>query len=218
MTNRTVQFLGQGFGDTPVSLTVTANNETVFDGVVSTLAEPLPEAAWPEDDSVSLFVLQIPVDFSGSFPMTIKVKSGWGIKFVTATANYVPVPNPVYTPEQFAIVTSPDGGQQALDIVVSLATPPFTQEEIDVLANPDTPEPEYRALLSAHGVSIYVSGGDDFYDDMFWPGDSRTDVTLDGNPVEPPDPRPDGLDGDWTWTVPVDSTLTFNFHLDAGLE
>lgn len=217
MINRTVKFYGQGFGTSPVDVTVTANGETVYTGPVPTLDQPIPQTPYNQDDCVSLFTTQIPVDFSGSIPMTIRVNSGYGIKFVTATANYVPVPNPVYTPEQFAIVTSPDGGEEALNIVTSLATPPFTEEEIAVLSNPSTPESEYRALLAEHGVSIYVSGGVDYYDDMFWAGDSRTDVTLDGNPEFAPDPRPDGLDGDWTWDIPVDSTLGFNFHIDAGL-
>lgn len=218
MTNRTVKFLGQAYGTSPVDITVTVNGETVYTGPVPTLNQPM--SVWPlnNDECVTLFTTQNPVDFAGTIPMTVRVNSGYGIKFVIALANYVPVPNPVYTPEQFAIVTSPDGGQQTLDIFTALATPPFTSAEIAELADPTLPDAQYRALLSAHGLSIYVSGGVDYYDDMFWPGDSRTNVTMNGIALTPPNPRPPGQDGDWTWNVPVDSILGFDFLIDPGLE
>ena len=216
MTNRTIQFYGQGFGITAVEISVTVNGSQVFDGPVSTLDQPMPSIPqWPLDQSEILFSIEVPVEFQGTVPMEIAVNSGSGILFMTELANYVPVPNPIYTPEQFAIITSPNSGQQGLDIIVSLANPPFTQEEIDILINPDSPEAEQRALLAAHNVSIYVSSGDQEFGDNFWPGDSRTNVSLNGIPLVAD--RLSGFIGDWTWPVPVSSTLAFTLNINAGI-
>jgi hypothetical protein len=216
MTNRTIQFYGQGFGTTAVGISVTANGSQTFNGPVPTLDQPMPSIPrWPLDQSEILFSIEVPVEFQGTVPMEITVNSGSGILFQNVLANYVPIPNPVYTPEQFAIITSPGSGQEGLDIIISLANPPFTQEEIDILANPDTSEAEYRALLATHNVSIYVSGGDQEFNDSFWPGDSRTNVTINGNSGSA-DRLPGEL-GDWTWPVTVDSTMVFTLNINAGL-
>ena len=215
MTNRTIQFTGQGFGTSPVTVSVTANGASVYSGTVPAVDQPLPSSWYNPAQYVILFNMSLPVDFAGNFPMTVTVTSGTGILLATVLANYVPVPNPVYTPEQFAIVTSPDSGQEGLDIIASLANPLFTQEEIDILANPDTPEAEYRALLATHNVSIYVSSGDQEFGDWIWPGDSRTNVTINGIPGSAD--RLSGESGDWIWPVPVTSTLAFTLNINAGL-
>jgi hypothetical protein len=219
MTNRTLVFLGQGFGSTTVDIAVTANDEVVYTGPVNTLDEPLPQTPYLAEDCATLFTMEIPVDFAGTIPMTMTVNSGYGIKFVVVWADYVIVPNPVYTAEQFAVITGPDwDSQEAQDIITSLANPPFTSEELAVLENPDTPDDQCEALLTAHGVETYVSGGDGVYNGTFWPGDSRTNVTLNGNPCVAPDPRPPGLEGDWTWSVPVDGILSYDLNINAGVE
>jgi len=222
MTNRTLQFYGKGFGNDPVTISATVNGNLVYSGTISTEPQPLPFTwyDWYDPDLyVPLFTTQVPVEFSGNFPVQIAVTSGLGAKISEILANYAYVPNPVFTPEQFAIISGPDwNSPEAQNIIISLANPPFTSEEIAVWTNPDTPEIEINALLTAHGVSEYVSGGSDYYADSFWPGDSRTNVTLNENPVSPPVPRPTGLEGDWTWNVPVDSTLAFDLNINAGLE
>lgn len=219
MTNRTIKFLGQGFGNTTVNIAVTANDQPVYTGPVNTLDEPLPQTPYMPEDCVDLFTMDIPVDFSGSIPMTVTVNSGYGIKYVVIWGDYVIIPNPVYTPEQFAIITGPDwDSPEAQSIITSLANPPFTSEEIAILENPDTPDDQREALLVAHGVELYVSGGEDVFNGSFWPGDSRTNVTLNGNPVAAPNPRPPGLEGDWTWSVPVNSILGYDLNINAGVE
>jgi hypothetical protein len=218
MTNRTMQFYGQGFGNDTVSVTVTASGNQVYTGTIPTEPQPLPIGWYDPSQYVYLFSLQIPVEFSGDFPVQIMVNSGYGMALYTITANYVAVPNPVYTPEQFGIISGPDwNSPEAQNIVVSLADPPFSPEEIIILENPDTPDDELNAMLVAHGVQEYVSGGDTYYDETFWPGDSRTNVTLDGIPVFSPMPRPPGFDGDWTWKIPAESTLGFDLNTNAGI-
>jgi hypothetical protein len=133
MTNRTLVFLGQGFGSTAVDIVATANDEVVYTGPVNTINEPLPQSVYPIQDCATLFTMDVPVDFAGKISMTVTVNSGYGIKFVAIWADYVIVPNPVYTPEQFAIITGPDwDSPEAQDIIISLANPPLTSEELAI--------------------------------------------------------------------------------------
>ena len=218
MTNRTLKFYGQGFGTNPVTITAIIDGNTVYDGPVSTIDEILTSDPYPQDLCSSLFSTQIPVEFSGSFPVTIQVNSGFGIKLVTILENYILIPNPIYTPEQFEIVTNPDSGtEEVLDIFIDLASPAFSPEEIAVLSNPDTPEYEFRLLLTQHNVSVYVSGGEDHYNTSFSSAGDWADPKLDGAPILPPDPVPGGW-GNWTWTVPVGSVLQFVCNIEAGQE
>lgn len=218
MTNRTIQFIGQGFGATTVNISVTANDEVIYSGPVNTLNQPLPRTQWPLDNCVTLFTLDVPVDYAGNLPMTISVNSGYGIKFVEVYANYVLIPNPVYTPEQFATITAPDWDTpEAVNIITSLATPPLTSAEIAVLEDPNSTQSECDAILATHGVGLYVSGGSSVYTDSFFLGDSRSNVSLDGKPCVTPNPRPPGYEGDWTWSVPVDSVLSYDLNINAGI-
>jgi hypothetical protein len=219
MTNRTIKFNGQGFGNVPVTVTVTANGNTVYQGAINTVDQPLPFPRYSQDPLETLFTLQIPLDFVGSFPMAVTCESGYGIVLLDSDANYNSIPNPIYTPEQFAIVTGPNKSTAGLDIFESLANPPLTQQEIDILSNPDSTDAECDAILAQHGLSVWVPTGADSYNGSFYNGDSRTDVFLDGNPKTTPSPRQPGYTGDWTWIIPVDSTLTFVFNVESpGVE
>jgi hypothetical protein len=220
MTNRTIRFTGQGFGNVPVTVTATANGNIVYQGEIHTVDQPLPLPSYYPDPATTLFDLQIPLDFVGSFPMSIACESGYGMFLLDSTANYNPIPNPIYTPEQFAIVSGPTKSTAGVDIFESLANPPLTQQEIDILSNPDTPDDECDAILAQHGLSIWVSGGADNYGVNFFSiGDSRTEVALDGIAMPTPIPRPPGYTGDWTWVTPVNSTLTFVFNVNSpGVE
>lgn len=219
MTNRTVKFHGQGFGNVPVTITVTANGNIVFQGPIPTLDQPLPPPRYHDDAIPSIFEMPIPLDFIGTIPMSVVVESGLGIAFLDALANYNLIPNPIYTPEQFAVITAPEKTTQGLDIFIQLANPALSSAEIAVLDNPDTPDSECNAILANHGLSLYVSGGATQFNADFCNDDSRLYPALDGNPLPTPVPRPSGLLGDWTWIVPVDSTFTYQFSVEfAGVE
>jgi hypothetical protein len=219
MTNRTIKFNGQGFGNVPVTVTVTANGNIVYQGAINTVDQPLPLPSYSPQQFATLFTLQIPLDFVGSFPMAITCESGLGMLLLDSEANYNLIPNPIYTPEQFAVVSGSNKSTAGVDIFESLANPPLSQQDIDVLSNPSSTENECDAILAQHGLSIWVSSGADNYNSDFYNGDSRTTVALDGYPVSPPTPRPSGYSGDWTWITPVDSTLTFVFNVEyPGVE
>jgi len=219
MTNRTIKFNGQGFGNVPVTVTATANGNIVYQGAINTVDQPLPRPNYHPEPVATLFDLQVPLDFVGSFPMSITCESGYGMFLLDSTANYNLIPNPIYTPEQFAIVSVSDKSPEVVDIFESVANPPLTQQEIDILSNPDTPDLECDAILAQHGLTIWVPGGADNYGVDFNHGDARTEVALDGIPRTTPTPRPSDYTGDWTWVTPVNSTLTFVFNVESpGVE
>ena len=212
---------GQGFGPTAVEITVTANGIQVFNGPVPTLDQPLVPLPWPLDQSEILFSKEIPMEFQGTVTTEIIVNSGSGILFEKLSINYVPLPNPVFTSPQFAIVSNPNSSDaQIQDIFVSLANPPFTQEEIDILANPYTSKSRFSELLAAHNVAVFVSSGAEGFEfDSVPKGTSLLEVSdhrLDGNPISSLVCRP-GLDGNWTLPVAVGSTYASTLNIDAGL-
>ena len=219
MTNRTIRFYGQGFGNVPVTITVTANGNIVYQGAINTVDQPLPLPNYHPDPVATLFDLQIPLDFVGSFPMSVTCDTGFGMFLLGIDANYNSFPNPIYTSEQFAIVSAPVKSAAALDIFESLANPPLSQQDIDVLSNPDSTQSECDAVVTSHGLALWLPAGADNYDSSFTAEDARTTVALDGEPRTTPDPRLPGYTGDWTWVIPVDSILTFVFNVEnPGVE
>jgi hypothetical protein len=134
-------------------------------------------------------------------------------------ANYTRIINPIFTPEQWEIITDPSKQDETKEIISSLANPLFSEAEQEVLDNPETPQSEKDAILAAHAVSYTVSTGADGFSDNFWEGDSRTNVTINGEALPyPPVPRPENFQGDWPYPVPNNQTMTFDLNLEAGIE
>jgi len=77
MANKTLQFLGNGYGPTgtAAAVVVTFNGNSVFTGSVPTIynaGEPLKAP----DEMQPLFTVEIPADSFGTFPMTVQVTAG----------------------------------------------------------------------------------------------------------------------------------------------
>ena len=91
MTNRTVQFYGQGYGTVPAEITATLDGIVVYSGTVPTIDQEnynrMPE------DQVLLFTAQVPVDFDGTKPMTISVSNST-VVFAHVLGNYYTKNNP----------------------------------------------------------------------------------------------------------------------------
>ena len=89
--NRTFQFFGNAYGNTPVSLTATVNGTTVFSGEVSTINAIIPVPP-PTLDAPLFSVDNSPLfstDFSGAYPMVITVDAGDGIIVGPVQCNYM---------------------------------------------------------------------------------------------------------------------------------
>ena len=97
--NRTLQFVGYAYGNTPVLLNAHINGTTVFSGEVPTLNEPIP-ATLP-GTQVLFSVVDSPLfstEFSGEYPMTISVANGTGIYVGQINSNYMPIPPAIVPP------------------------------------------------------------------------------------------------------------------------
>ena len=82
-TNRNLQFYGFAYGDTPVTLDVKVNGQTVFSNAVSTIPGAVPsdvnavvcDQVLFELDGTSLF----PITFNGHYTHSVAVSGGDGI-------------------------------------------------------------------------------------------------------------------------------------------
>lgn len=94
MTNRNLQFYGFAYGDTPVTLDVTVNGQTVFSNTVTTTPGTLPiessnsivcDQVLFEINGTSLF----PTEFSGHYPHSVTVTGGSGVFLCDIKSNYM---------------------------------------------------------------------------------------------------------------------------------
>jgi len=213
MSNRTIKFLGYGYGSTTCSATVSYNGATVFSGTIPTLNQAeilrLPAA------QVVIFTFEIPVVASGTFPLIINVTGGNSVFIEQIYSNYMPVPNPVYSASDWAIITnSSSTAEQKLAVFEPLAVPPLSEADIAVLQQ-GTMGPEAQAVLAAHGISYNVSSGADNYKSISIP-QAKSTVVINGSGVAPYDSPA----GEWGWEVPIVSgtgTLACDLIVTAGL-
>lgn len=88
MPNRTVQFYGFAVGTTPTTVTATYNGSQIFSGEITTLVSPIPPADPSDLDTVpTMFSMQIPMDASGTVPMSI-TSQGNPVTICQIFANY----------------------------------------------------------------------------------------------------------------------------------
>jgi hypothetical protein len=215
MANRTFKFYGNGYGSTPANITVAFNGVVIFNGEIPTIDSTTSELK----NSMLLFQGgEVPVDFSGTVPMQITVNSGT-VMFGEIESNYALHLNPVFTEQQFELLTAQSTPTQTrVDICVPLANPPFTQEEIQFISTENSNHDEVDAVLRAHNVSSFVANGPDVFTSEFYFKDSRTNVTIDGQSVSAPDPRPSDQIGNWYWTVSAGTYFSYDLNITAGEE
>lgn len=218
MVTRTIQLLGQGYGPSPAEISVTLNGNTVFSGTVSTVNEPVPPLpSDPLPPVVVLCTFTVDQDFWSydnlEIPMTCQVNNGT-VVFAEIFANYSPQPNPVYTSEQQAVLNNPASTMaQKLPIYEQAATPPFTQEDIDALLDPNTPANVARSILWHHSATSWTTTGPDGFN-YIGNTDARNDVEVNGIPQTPDH---SDLPGTWWWIIPTGSTLSYNLDLSAPI-
>jgi hypothetical protein len=217
MANRTVQIQGQGYGSATCSATVSFNGNVVFSGSIPTINQETIN--YLPDEQVVLLTFEVPVELSGTFPVSITVTGGNAVYVEQVSANYVEVPNPIYTPEQYLTLTdSSTTSSEKIAIYTPLAVPPLSAEDITVLES-GTVE-EKNAVLDAHGLSLLVPGGSTVFGEISQP-QSKTTVYVNGQSEPLPSPLPPESAGEWGYVVPIvdgTGTTTFNLIVDAGVE
>lgn len=216
MTTRTFQFFGTGYGPETVNITATLDGNVVYQGAIPTVPT-FPD--WTVPASLLYTVEGIPFDFTGIKPVTVVVENGNAI-IEEVLSNYNQIQNPIYSNEQFTLVTIVDktDTQKAASIEVfkTLAEPPLSAEEITTLEDPVTTSEQVAAILDMHNLTYIISSGIDGFNVNFYIGDSRSNVAVDGIPQSAPIPRPGGLDGDWAWNVGSGSTLTYDLNIGTN--
>jgi hypothetical protein len=215
MTIRTVKIQGLAYGSVPAEITVTANGNTVFSGAVSTLDQPLPTLPDPSlsASTVTLCTFEIDQTFVGQIPMTCEVTQGTVI-FAQILANYSTILNPVYTPEQLTVIGDPavPTTQEQVAILTTLANPPLSQVDIDMLLDPNLRVEDYDVILAAHNLTLSSSSGADGYAKID-NTDPRSNVQINGV-VQAPDHT--DLPGAWWWPISSGSTLAYNLDVDPA--
>jgi hypothetical protein len=95
--NRTFQFYGIGYGNTPVTVTARVNSTEIFSGEIPTIDQPIDPYPYPTPEIANTTVLfsladsaLLNTDFAGSLPMTVVVTGGTGVIFHYINCNYYP--------------------------------------------------------------------------------------------------------------------------------
>ena len=93
--NRTFQFRGIGYGDSPVTVTAKVNSTQIFSGTITTLPGNLPVPDYPTPqaayDTVAFTLVDsalLNTDFAGSLPMTIEISGGDAVILTDILSNY----------------------------------------------------------------------------------------------------------------------------------
>lgn len=71
------------------------------------------------------------------------------------------------------------------------------------------------AKIPGPGNTVISSGAEQFVPSFSGP-DTKLNVKIDDIAQETPDPRPPEALGSWTWTVPVNSTISFSSVISQG--
>lgn len=212
MPNRTVQILGYGYGSVTCSANVSYNGATVFSGTIPTLNQP--QILLTHGEQVVICTFEIDMAATGTFPLTINLTGGHAAFIEWVSSNYMPVPNPVYSASDWAIIQNPNSTvAQKLSVFESLATPPLSEADITVLEQGHL-SPEAQAVLATHGISRFLSSGGTY--ESIAPAQAKSNVIINGATVAPGSTPP----GEWGWVVPITSgtgTLSCDLNVVQGL-
>ena len=172
-----------GIGYVPSTGTITMNGTPVFEGTFlnnGTLNELIANGSVYVDNALAInnYIM---------VPMTMTVTSGeiWVPLFQW---NYAQVKNPIYSDEQWAIVTNPEStAAQRLAIYEIVAVPPLTDaDKIMLLTTGPDDAASRNTIINTHGLTTYVQDSTQFgYGlDPEVCDCNRTNVLVNG--VEPP--------------------------------
>ena len=220
MANRTIQFLGNGYAPTgtdPITISATLNGNVVYTGTIPTAYTS--EIDHLPTDQVVLFTCELPVDFSGTVPMSITLDNPVGVTvfFEQIQSNYMAGYNPVYTQSEIGVLTDPASTQaEKIAIYTAKAVPSLSPAEIAILETGT--DAEVKAVLTAHNLRLLVSSGPDTFIPINNNTEPRSNVVINGSAQT----RQTEPAGTWGWTVEFPAEGSGLFECDvtavAGLE
>jgi hypothetical protein len=201
--NRSFKFYGIGVGTIPAEIIATFNGIELYSGPIATVTENVFSTSSLWDINQVLFTLddssEFNTEFSGIVPLSITVTNNVLVAFDNVTANYFGMPNPAFSPEQYAIMDNPNSTPiEIANVLIEAANPPFTDEEKALVYTlcevwPDRAD-ELNTLRQAHNVEYTV----------YSPNSWESCFT----PV--PNPNPD-----YPWMIPGLTTLNCNLDIIA---
>jgi hypothetical protein len=244
--NRTLQFYGAAYGNTPVTLTATINGTSVFSGEVPTIDSPLPSPSPPIPTPNVLFSINesslFPTNWQGTYPMSISVTGGDGAVFGFINSNYMEY---IHWPPTRSLSTansnvignvftigniisgSPAVGQLLLANIeanisfVGNATLVSGNDNTWILEAVGEPNNYHDIAVEAMGPPISLAGNATGFMNCYNGTPANSENT--------PDPRSsvtiDGTTqvppkpksyGTWTWLVPTGSTIAYNLNVSLG--
>ena len=205
MANRTVQIFGKGYGSAPITATVQISGNVVFTGEIPTVDQPLSVLPL---DQVKIFEFELSTDTVGPVPASISLTGAGTVYVAQVKGNYLEfVNNPVYTPEELAILKDPASTRaDQLPIYEKAANPPLTSQDILVIES-GTQE-EYFEVIVEHNL-LWQIKSPDIFTALVRP-QSKTNVKINDINVEPASTPP----GEWGWQAPlIDGTGIMTFDL-----
>lgn len=233
-TNRTLQFIGRAYGDTPVTITASINNTVVFNSAVETLNQniPLPDAIDFSEvpvlfsvDNSELF----PTDFSGNYPMTLTVNGGYGITVGPVLSNYTSSLELDATLEQSSIegttltIGSVTSGTVSPGLVLTSSSANLVPGTTIVSGSGSTWTVNNSQSIPATTITGHkiISGNATGFVNCFsgtpanseGTPDCRSRVTIDGATQVPPNPPSKGT---WTWIIKSEQLLACDFNVGLG--
>ena len=236
-TNRTLQFAGYAYGNTPVTVTAIINNTVVFSSTVTTLDQDIPP---PGDIDLSscpvLFSLEnsdlFPTSFSGSYPMTLTVNGGTGVAVGPVQSNYMPT-HPVVDQTSTMLASAINGTTLTIGSVSSgrvfggqLLTGSTIMPGTYIVSGSDLT----WTVNNSQSVLPTTITGTSY---TFTPGnatgfvncfngiptnsegtpDCRSSVTINGITQVPPNVPSKGV---WTWVIESGQILACDFSVSSG--
>lgn len=197
MTIRQFKFTGSVNSGT-ASGTITINGIQVFSGDFSN-SDVIATGSIDADDALA-------VDQEILLPTVVTVTSGT-INVALTQWDYGVVYNPVYTPEQIAVLSDPSTtSSEKLAIISPLATPSLSSADITVLESTDPADVALQQeILKTHGIALEIQDPTVFDYGFTEAKDycNRTNVLLDG--VEP-----EGANTNIGLLVTTGQTLTYD--------
>ena len=213
MANRTIQFWGQGYAPTgtePIVITANLNGNVVYTGTIPTLYTS--DVSRVPADQVIVFTVDVPVDYAGTFPMSISLDNPVGVDtfFEQIVANYASIFNPVFTTSEIGVISDPSSTPaEIIAIYNAHAVPPLSPAEITILENGTTEEK--NAVRVSHNITTLVSSGPDTFISVNGTADPRSNVVINGVSVT----RGTDPIGTWGWEVefPAEGSGVINYDL-----
>ena len=214
MTIKTIKITGFAYGVSPATVEITANENVIFSGEVPVTGPvaPSPISQVPESEHKTICSFDLDFEPARLVPMTCQVQTETVI-FAKIYCNYAPIPNPVYTAELTNILNSSELSLiERTAILATIAAPPLSADEIDLLENPETSSAIVNDIMATHKLNSTIIGGvDDWTTLPTIGGDPRVNVKL--NDVDQPLTDRSDLAGTWWWMVTAGSTLSYNLEL-----